>query len=63
MRERRSGALTGARLALEAATNTPTQQARLTRVLFAEIERILARLWTLGLSRGRQGIQPFGARA
>jgi Ni,Fe-hydrogenase III large subunit len=43
-------------LALEAATNTPTsKQARLTRVLFAEIERILARLWTLGLSARAAG--------
>jgi Ni,Fe-hydrogenase III large subunit len=43
-------------LALEAATSQPTtKQARLTRVLFAEIERILARLWTLGLSARAAG--------
>jgi Ni,Fe-hydrogenase III large subunit len=43
-------------LALEASTNTPTsKQARLTRVLFAEVERILARLWTLGLSARAAG--------
>ena len=47
-------------LALEAATNTPTsKQARLTRVLFAEIERILARLWTLGLSARAAGYPAF----
>jgi Ni,Fe-hydrogenase III large subunit len=47
-------------LALEAATNTPTsRQARLTRVLFAEIERILARLWTLGLSARAAGYPAF----
>jgi Ni,Fe-hydrogenase III large subunit len=47
-------------LALEAATNTPTsKQARLTRVLFAEIERILARLWTLGLSARVAGYPAF----
>jgi membrane-bound hydrogenase subunit alpha len=43
-------------LALESATNTPTaKQSRLTRVLFAEAERILARLWTLGLSARAAG--------
>jgi len=43
-------------LALEAATNTPTtKRSRLTRVLFVEIERILARLWTLGLSARAAG--------
>ena len=43
-------------LALEAATNTPTtKQSRLTRILFAETERILARLWTLGLSARAAG--------
>ena len=43
-------------LALESATNTPTtKQSRLTRVLFAEVERILARLWTLGLSARAAG--------
>jgi membrane-bound hydrogenase subunit alpha len=43
-------------LALEAATNTPTaKHARLTRVLFAEVERILARLWMLGLSARAAG--------
>jgi Ni,Fe-hydrogenase III large subunit len=37
--------------AIEAATDsTPSRRARVTRVLFAEIERILARLWTLGMS-------------
>jgi Ni,Fe-hydrogenase III large subunit len=43
-------------LALEAATNqSTTKQARLTRILFAEIERILARLWTLGVSAQAAG--------
>jgi Ni,Fe-hydrogenase III large subunit len=43
-------------LALEVATSTSTsKQGRLTRVLFAEIERILARLWTLGLSARAAG--------
>jgi Ni,Fe-hydrogenase III large subunit len=47
-------------LALEASTNTPTsKQARLTRVLFAEIERILARLWTLGLSARAAGYPAY----
>src|SRR5260221_2028327 len=37
--------------AIEAATDVaPSKQARLLRSLFAEIERILARLWTLGLA-------------
>jgi Ni,Fe-hydrogenase III large subunit len=43
-------------LALEAAANQPTSKhSRLTRVLFAEIERILARLWTLGVSARAAG--------
>jgi Ni,Fe-hydrogenase III large subunit len=43
-------------LALEAANGRPTsRKARLTRVLFAEIERTLARLWTLGLSARAAG--------
>lgn len=43
-------------LALEAATNQPTaKRSRLMRALFAEIERILARLWTLGLSARAAG--------
>jgi Ni,Fe-hydrogenase III large subunit len=37
--------------AIEAATGvTPPLRARLTRVLFAEMERVLARLWVLGTS-------------
>lgn len=50
--------------AIEAATKTrPTRAARLTRVLFAEIERALARLWYLAECARAGGVQDAYAAA
>lgn len=46
--------------AIEKATQTPPNEpARLLRVLFAEVERMLARFWTLALSARAANLQPL----
>jgi NADH-quinone oxidoreductase subunit D len=45
--------------ALESAMDaSPSRSARVTRILFAEVERILARIWTLALAARAVGLTP-----